>query len=128
MSHNLEFDEADACMQAKSLQSIQLCDPMNCSPPDFSVHWILQARILKWVAIHSSRGSFQLRDQTQVVCTAGRFFTVELPGKLLEEAKKLHVLFHLEPSSSFLIVHIVNMGFPRASDVKNMPMMKEAWI
>ena len=59
---------------------------------------------------------------------AGRFFTVELPGKLLEEAKKLHVLFHLEPSSSFLIVHIVNMGFPRASDVKNMPMMKEAWI
>ena len=89
---------------------------------------ILQARILKWVAIHSSRGSFQLRDQTQVFCTAGRFFTVELPGKLLEEAKKLHVLFHLEPSSSFLIVHIVNMGFPRASDVKNMPMMKEAWI
>ena len=30
---------------------LTLCDPMNCSPPDFSVHGILQARILEWVAI-----------------------------------------------------------------------------
>ena len=36
---------------------------------------ILQARILEWVAMPSSRGSSQLRDQTQVSCTAGRFFT-----------------------------------------------------
>ena len=34
-----------------------LCDPMNCSPPGFYVHGILQARILEWVAIFSSRGS-----------------------------------------------------------------------
>ena len=39
-----------------------LCDPMNCSPPDFSVHGILQARILEWVAIPFPRGSSQLRD------------------------------------------------------------------
>ena len=38
-------------LQAHSLQScLILCDPMDCSPPDFSVHGILQARILEWVA------------------------------------------------------------------------------
>ena len=41
-----------------------------------SVHGILQARILEWVAISSSRGSSQPRDQTQVSCIAGRFFTI----------------------------------------------------
>ena len=34
-----------------------LCDPVDCSLPDSSVHWILQARILEWVAISFSRGS-----------------------------------------------------------------------
>ena len=43
---------------AKSLQSCPtLCDPVDYSPPDFSVHGILQARILDWVAISFSRGS-----------------------------------------------------------------------
>ena len=42
----------------------QLCDPIDCSPPGFSVRGILQARILEWVAKSSSRGSFWLRDQT----------------------------------------------------------------
>jgi len=37
---------------------------------------ILQARILEWVAIPSPRGSSQSRDQTQVSCIAGRFFTI----------------------------------------------------
>ena len=53
-----------------------LCDPMDCSPPGFSVHGILQARILEWVAISFWRGSSPPRDQTQVSCTAGRFFTI----------------------------------------------------
>ena len=39
---------------------------MNCSPPDSSVHRILQERLLEWVAIPFSRGSFQPSDQTQV--------------------------------------------------------------
>ena len=34
-----------------------LCDPMDCSPPGFSVYGILQTSILEWVGIHSSRGS-----------------------------------------------------------------------
>ena len=55
---------------------LTLWDPMDCRPPGFSVHGILQARILEWVAIPFSRRSSQLRDQTQVSCTAGRFYTV----------------------------------------------------
>ena len=55
---------------------LTLCDPMDCSPPGSSVHGILQERILEWVAMPSSRGSFQLRDQTCITCVfciAGRF-------------------------------------------------------
>jgi hypothetical protein len=44
--------------------------------PGSSVHGILQARILEWVAIPFSRASFQPRDQTWVSCIIGRFFTV----------------------------------------------------
>ena len=43
-----------------------LCDRMDCSPSGSSVHGILQAKILEWVAISSSRGSSQPGDQTQV--------------------------------------------------------------
>ena len=60
----------------KSLQSCPtLCDPMDYSPPDSSVHGILQARILEWVAMPSSRGSSRLRDRTHVSyisCTGRR--------------------------------------------------------
>ena len=43
------------CMCAKSLQScVSLCDPMDCNPPGSSVHGVLQARILEWVAVPSS--------------------------------------------------------------------------
>ena len=42
---------------------------------DYTVHGILQARILEWVAFPCSRGSSQPKDQTQVSCTAGGFFT-----------------------------------------------------
>ena len=48
-----------ACMHAKLLQScLTLCDPMDSSPPGSSVHRLLQARILEWVAISSSSLSF----------------------------------------------------------------------
>ena len=52
-----------------------LCDPMDCSPPGSSVHGILQARILEWVAISLSRDSSQVRDRTRFSCNAGRLFT-----------------------------------------------------
>ena len=51
-----------------------LCDPVDCSPPGSSVHGILQARMLEWVAISFSRGSSWPGDQTQVSCITGRGF------------------------------------------------------
>ena len=62
------------CLVAQSC--LTLCDPMSCSPPDSSVHGILQTRILEWVAMPSSRGSSQPRDRTQVSCIAGGLPTV----------------------------------------------------
>ena len=50
-----------------------LCDSMNCSPPS-SVHGILQARILQWVAFLFSRESSRPKDRTWVSCIADRFF------------------------------------------------------
>ena len=48
------------------------CDPMDCSPPGSTVHGIVQARILEWVAISFSRGSSQARARTRLSRTAGR--------------------------------------------------------
>ena len=65
-----------------SLQScLTLCDPVGHSLPGSSVLGILQIRILKWVAIPLYRGSAQSRDQTQISCIAGGFFTTEPLGK-----------------------------------------------
>ena len=64
---------------SKSLQlCLTLCDPMDCSLQSYSVHGILQARLLEWVVIPFSRGSARLRDQTLSLISlalAGRFFT-----------------------------------------------------
>ena len=72
------------CMRAQLLSRVWLWDPTDCSPPGSSVHGILQARILEWVATPSSRGSFWPRDRTGVSCiscTAGKFFPAEPLGK-----------------------------------------------
>ena len=53
-----------------------LYDPMDCTPPGSSVHGILQARILEWIAIPFSRPLPLPRDRTWVSSTAGRFFTI----------------------------------------------------
>ena len=49
---------------------------LDCSPPGSSLRGIVQARVLKWVAIPFSRGSFQPRDGIRVSCIAGRFFVI----------------------------------------------------
>ena len=61
------------CMKVK-VKLTQLC-PTLCDPMDYTVHGILQARILKWVAFPFSRGSSQTWDQTQFSHISGRFFT-----------------------------------------------------
>ena len=77
------------------ISCVQLCKPMDCSPPGSSVHEILQAKILEWVAISSSRGSSYPRNRTWVSCvscTEGGFVTCwairEDPGKQLYSNKK----------------------------------------
>ena len=60
--------------RASEVKVVQSC-PTLCDPMDYTVHGILQARILEWVTFPFSRGSFQARDHTQVSRTAGRFFT-----------------------------------------------------
>ena len=63
------------CVCMKSFQScLTICDPMDCSLPGSSVHGILQARMLKWVAMPSSRGSSQSNRKWQPA-------PVMLPGK-----------------------------------------------
>ena len=57
---------------------LTLCNPTDCSMLDSSVHGILQAKILEWVAVSFSRGSSQPKDETWVSCVscmAGRLFT-----------------------------------------------------
>ena len=56
------------------LKVAQLCQTL-CNTMDYTVHGILQARVLEWPAFPFSRGSSQPRNQTRVSCTAGRFFT-----------------------------------------------------
>ena len=56
------------------VKAAQSC-PALCDSMDYTVHGILQARILEWVAFPFSRGSSQPRDRTQVCHIAGGFFT-----------------------------------------------------
>ena len=72
---------SSARMHTQLLQScLTLCDPPDCGLPGSSVHGFLQARILEWVAVPSSRGSSRPRDRTCVSCIADGFPTAEPLG------------------------------------------------
>ena len=73
-----------ACMRAKLFQSCPtLCDSMDCSPPGSSVHGILQARALEWVASPSSKGSSKPRYWTHVSYWQAGSLPLAPPGKPL---------------------------------------------
>ena len=76
-----------------------LCDSMDCSLPDSSVHGILQTRILEWVAMPSSRGSSWPRGRTHVLC-----------------------LLHLQASSVSSRTSLV------AQTVKRLSTIRETWV
>ena len=112
-------------MRVKSLQLYPtLCDPMDCSPPGSSVREILQARILEWVAMPSSRGSFWPRDWTRVSCLimslalASRFFTttatweaqIHLLGGTIQLTTLVSILNQFSSSSLLLLFYIRNAG------------------
>ena len=62
------------CLVTQSYHTF--CDTMDCSPPGSSVHGILRAGILEWVAMSSSMASSQPRERTQVFHITGGFFTI----------------------------------------------------
>ena len=83
------------------LSRVQVCDPMDCSPPGSSVHGILQARILEWVSMPYAKVSSQPRDQTYISCISciGRQVLYQFfpPGKpltcdLCDTLPKMHKL------------------------------------
>ena len=75
LENDSHFIQRHGCGGSLVTQLVWLCDSMNYSPPGSSVHRLLQARMLEWVAISFFRESSWPRDRTQVSCTAGRFFT-----------------------------------------------------
>ena len=87
------------CMCLVAQSYLILWDPMDCSPPDSSVHGISQARILEWIAIFFSRGSSQPKDQVTVSCVsciAGRFLEKGLAYCTLSEVSAKKFCFHFE--------------------------------
>ena len=92
------------CMDSKLLQSYPtLCNPMDSSPPSFSIHEILQARILEWAAIPFSRGSSWPRDGTPVSCIVGRCFTVWATREGQKEEQGASQIWLLSPCGGLLL-------------------------
>ena len=86
-----------------------VCDPMDCNLLGYSIHGILQARILEWIAIFFSisfsRGSSRPRYRTQVSCIGGRRFN-------LWATKKAHILRKPVDISYFQIQYSNETAFP----------------
>ena len=92
-----------------------LYNSMDCSSPGSFVHGILQARILEWIAVPFSKGSSPPRDQTQLSCLAGRFFSI----RATREAHTSSFTYNLD----FCLSHIntVMSYSQRASRAKHTP-------
>ena len=105
-------------VKAKVAQSC----PTLCDPMDYTVHGILQARILEWVAFPFSRGSSQPRDQTQVSHIAGRFFTSWATREALEYV--YHIYIHSSVNGHLGCYHILAV----ASAAMNIGMHFSFWI
>ena len=85
-----------------------LCDPVDCSSPGSSVHGILQARVLEWVAISFSRGSSRPRDQNWVSRIAGRHFNLWVFGLWCDT--NLHIGSY---SATYQLIWAGNFNKPR---------------
>ena len=84
---------------------VSLCNPMDCSSPGSSVHGIFQVRILEWVAISFSRGSFQLRDESiAYISCIGRWIIYRL-CHVLQSVDKNNFSFKLKQEEKCAIVH-----------------------
>ena len=112
---HLEAGSLRRCVHAKSLQScLTLWDPMDCTLPGFSVHEILQARILEWIAMSSSRGSSQPRNPTCVsnISCFGR-----------------HILYHWATWEAWFMVILISYQASLITQlVKNPPATQEILV
>ena len=100
-------------------QSCWTHDHMDCSPPGFSVHGILQTRILEWVAIPFFRGSSWSRDRTQAPWIIGTFCTTEPPGKPSGKLFLKQIEGEKEAASNcFRETHWINYNFACACSVR----------
>ena len=89
-----------------------LCDPVDCTLPGSSVHGILQARILEWVAISFSRGSSRPRDRTQISHIAGRCFNLWAKAKEVPKSQILMQYFYLFSFIKiFICVYFLNVCY-----------------
>ena len=114
---NVKFLHAWVC--AKSLQLCPtLCGPVDCSPPSSSVSGILQARILDWVAMPSSRESSRPRNRTHISCFL-HWYVGSLPLVPPRKPKFLHTLL-----LSHCIWANINSPFPWCKDT---PVTKMKW-
>ena len=101
-----------------------LCDPMDCSPPGFSVHEILQARILEWVIVPFSGGSSRPRNQIHVSCVKIKYHYMKITcrnGNLDILLKSRDITFPTK-------VHLVKAMFFSSSHVWMWELdYKESW-
>ena len=123
------------CMHAQLLQlCLTLCNPMDCSLAGSSVYGILRARILKWVAMPSSRESFWPRDWTCSSCSsciASRLFITEPPWKLWHKAHwcasvcafvssyPVNTMTNTDPLSSLLTIIITSNSINSQNMLRN---------
>ena len=90
LGHESESEVAQSCPT--------LCDPVDCSPPCSSVHGILQARVLEWVAISFTRGSSWPRDRTQVSCIVSKtLYRLSHQGSIYDMKSLSHVRLFATP-------------------------------
>ena len=99
---------------------------MDCNLPGSSVHGILQERILEWVTISFSKGSFWPRDQTLVSCFEGRFFTIWATGAFTRHPNRLLnqfriISYHISASQVALMVKNPPANAGDARDLGSIP-------
>ena len=125
-----------------------LCDPMDCSPPGSSVHGILQARILKWVAMPSYRVSSWPRYQTHTslcflhgqvgslpLCYLRSCNKIPHLNNIMASTAEMYCVTLLEPGSlrsryqedQFLLSTVKEASIV-AQLVKNLPAMQMSWV
>ena len=85
------------------------CDPIDCSLPGSSVHGILQARVLEWVAIPFSRGSSWPRDRTWVSWITGRFFAIWATREYWAQYKEVSRIWHQWPLGLARLHYLLNI-------------------